>query len=80
MLAGIMDVLAGRLDELGGEWVDATAVNLYGDRQEAAAVLPLMANVSPHGMRWYPSLPPIESLRLEVDARCAATELVLPAP
>jgi hypothetical protein len=78
MLAGIMDVLAGRLDELGGEWVDATGVNLYGDREEAAVVLPLMANASPHGVRWYPSLPPIQSLRLEVDARCAATELVLP--
>lgn len=79
MLAGIVDVLTGRLDELDGDWSQATGINLYSADPEAGAVVPLIANVSLHGIRWYPSLPPIESLRLEIDARCAATELVIPA-
>src|ERR1700687_5607190 len=30
-----------------------------------------------HGIQWFPSLPPIEGLKLEIDVRSAGTELVL---
>ena len=78
MLAGIIDTLMGRLEELGGSWSEATRVNVYGEGDEVSGVLPLLANASVHGMHWYASRPPIEALRLEVDARCVATELVIP--
>jgi len=77
MLSQIVDELTGRLQEFGCAWGDATGINLYGADPEVGALLPLLPSGAPHGIRWYPSLPPIESLRLEVDARCVATELVL---
>jgi hypothetical protein len=74
-------VLSGRLEELGASWDDATDIQLYGiDEIEAGVVDGLLKKVggsAVHGVKWFPSLPPIAGLKLEVDVRSAGTELVL---
>ena len=76
-----MRVLSFRLEELGASWDDATAVQLYGiDDIQAHVVEKLLRNaggVAIHGIHWFPSLPPIDGLKLEIDVRSAGTELVL---
>jgi hypothetical protein len=83
MLDSIMKVLSARLDELGATWDDATAIQLYGleDFQEAVVknVLPLAGRAAIHGIQWFPSRPPIEGLRFEIDLRSTGMELVLAA-
>jgi hypothetical protein len=82
MLDSIMRVLTARLDELGASWSEATAIQLYGvdDVQGLVVdrVLNRTAQAAVHGIHWFPSLPPIEGLKLEIDVRSAGTELVLP--
>jgi hypothetical protein len=42
-------------------------------------VLKRVGGAAVHGIQWFPSLPPIEGLKLEIDARSAGTELVIGA-
>jgi hypothetical protein len=81
MIDSIMRVLSARLDELGVSWHDATAIQLYGiDEIEAGVVDRMLKQVggsAVHGVQWFPSLPPVEGLKLEVDVRSAGTELML---
>jgi hypothetical protein len=81
MIDSIMRVLAGRLEELGVSWEDATAIQLYGiDEIDAGVVGRLLKKVggtAVHGLQWFPSLPPVAGLKLEVDVRSAGTELVV---
>lgn len=83
MLESMMRVLSARMAELGVAWEDATAVQLYGvDVVQGLLVENVLKRLGPaaiHGIRWFPSLPPIEGLRLEIDVRSAGTELILPA-
>jgi hypothetical protein len=83
-LDSIMRVLSGRLDALGVSWEDATAIQMYGvdDFQHLVVekVLKQTGGAAVHGIRWFPSLPPIEGLKLEIDVRSAGTELVLARP
>ena len=79
-LDSIMRVLTGRLGELGVSWDDATAIQLYGvdDFQGLVAEKVLKrTDGAVLGIQWFPSLPPIEGLKLEIDVRSAGTELVL---
>jgi hypothetical protein len=82
-LDSIMRALAGRLDALGVSWEDATAIQIYGvdDFQDLVVdkVLKATGGAAVHGIHWFPSLPPIEDLKLEIDARSAGTELVIGA-
>lgn len=81
-VASIVSVLSSRMGELGAQWTDATAVHLYGvdNVQDLLVdrVLSLAGAAAVHGIHWYPSLPPIEGLRLEIDVRSIGTEVVLP--
>jgi hypothetical protein len=83
MLDSIMKVLSARLDELGATWDDATAIQLYGlDDFQDALVKNVLRQAGPaaiHGIQWFPSRPPIEGLKFEIDLRSAGTELVLAA-
>ena len=80
-LDSIMRVLSGRLDSLRVSWEDATAIQIYGvdDFQDLVVekVLKATGGAAVHGIRWFPSLPPIQGLKLEIDARSAGTELVI---
>jgi hypothetical protein len=82
MLDSIMRVLSARLEEIGASWDDATAIQLYGvdDIQDLVVdkVLKRSGGAAIHGIHWFPSRPPIEGLRLEIDVRSAGTELVWP--
>jgi hypothetical protein len=82
-LDSIMRVLSGRLEALGVSWEDATAIQLYGvDHFQdvlVEQVLKRVGGAAVHGIQWFPSLPPIEGLKLEIDARSAGTELVIGA-
>ena len=84
MLDSIMRALSARLDEIGAAWDDVTAIQLYGvdDLQDLLVnrVLTGAGTAAGHGIHWYPSLPPIEGLRLEIDARSSGVDLVLPVP
>jgi hypothetical protein len=81
-LGSIMGILSGRLEELGASWDDATAIQLYGiddiQAQLVERVLRYADGAAVHGIQWFPSLPPVEGLKLEIDVRSAGTELVLP--
>jgi hypothetical protein len=81
MLDSIMRVLSVRLEEIGASWEDATAIQLYGvdDIQDLVVdkVLTRVGGAAAHGIHWFPSRPPVEGLRLEIDVRSAGTELVL---
>jgi len=81
MLDSIIRVLSVRLEEIGASWEDATAIQLYGvdDVQDLVVdkVLKMVGGAAIHGIHWFPSRPPVEGLRLEIDVRSAGTEVVL---
>jgi hypothetical protein len=81
MLDSIVSVLSARMTSLGVSWSDVTAMQLYGIDQVQGLlvekVLPRLGPAAVHGVHWFPSLPPIEALRFEIDVRSAGVELVL---
>jgi len=80
-LDSIMRNLSVRLEKLGASWDDATMIQLYGvedlEARVVEKVLRHTGGAAVHGIQWFPSLPPIEGLKLEIDVRSAGTELVL---
>jgi hypothetical protein len=81
MLDSMMRVLSTNMAELGAAWEDATAIQLYGvddvQRLLVENVLRRLGPAAVHGIHWFPSLPPIEGLHLEIDVRSAGMELLL---
>jgi hypothetical protein len=81
MLESIMGVLTLRLEEMGASWSDATAIQLYGadDFQGDVVdkVLSRTGHAAVHGIHWFPSMPPIVGLKLEIDVRSAGLELLV---
>ena len=81
MLESIMGVLTPRLEEMGASWGEATAIQLYGvddfQAELVERVLIRTGQAAVHGIHWFPSLPPIVGLKLEIDARSAGLELVV---
>ena len=82
MLSSIITAASDRLKKLGLLWGHATAVQMYGTADVVSQVLdaPVLwaAYGAIHGLQWFPSLPPIEGLRLEVDVRATGQEVILP--
>lgn len=77
-LRSIVEVLEGRMAELGVSWEDATAVNVYAAAVALAEdVAGSFGPASRHGISWFPSRPPIRDFDFEIDARGVGTELVL---
>jgi hypothetical protein len=83
MIESMMGVLSTRMAALGVSWERATAIQLYGvdDVQVLLVdnVLRRLGSAAIHGIHWFPSRPPIEGLRLEIDVRSVGRELILPA-
>ena len=79
MLDSIMTSLSSRMSELGASWEDATVIQLYGldEMQQPVVdrVLRRVGQAAARGIHWFPSLPPIQGLRLEIDVRSAGTEV-----
>jgi hypothetical protein len=77
----VMAIMQERLRGLGGAWERVTAIDVYTAQPIHGLVEPeILALAGPaavHGVRWYPSRPPIQGLEFEVDMRGVAREIVL---
>ena len=77
-LRSILEVLDGRMAELGVSWDDATAVNFYGALSAPLGeVAAGFGSGALRGLTWFPSLPPIRDFEFEIDVRGVGTEIVL---
>jgi hypothetical protein len=83
MFKNITDLLGARARDLGCRLGDATAIQLYADVGVDTAVvaeaLREFGEAAVQGLRWFPSLPPIEGLTYEIDARSTGTESTISA-
>ena len=82
MLKNITDILGARAQELGCRLSDATVIQLYAeaglDTALVAEALGAFEEAAVRGTRWFPSRPPIEDLRFEIDARSTGMESSIP--
>ncbi|HEU5320804.1 MAG TPA: RidA family protein, partial [Methylomirabilota bacterium] len=77
----VMGVMRERMKALGAEWDRATAIDVYA----AESIHPFLVDeilrpaggAAIHGVRWYPSRPPVQGLEFEVDVRGVRRELVV---
>ncbi|MCI0546211.1 MAG: RidA family protein [Candidatus Rokubacteria bacterium] len=76
----VMGIMKDRMQALGAAFARVTVINVYC----AEPIHGLMADVlgpaggaAIHGLRWFPSRPPVKGLEFEVDMRGVARELVL---
>ena len=79
--AFVMSVMQTRLRGLGADWSDVTTIDVYTPHPIEPFVRDvLLGTAGPaaiHGVRWYPSHPPIVGLEYEMDLRGVARELTL---
>lgn len=79
--ACVMGMMEARLAGLGASWEEVTAVDLYTPAPDPAwlrsSVIHRLGPAGLRGLHWYPSLPPIDELLFEMDARGVAHELLL---
>jgi hypothetical protein len=77
----VMGIMEERLHVLGGDWSRVTAIDVYTAQPlHGFLVEEILRPAGPaaiHGVRWFPSRPPIEGLEFEVDLRGVGRELVL---
>jgi len=79
----VMGVMQDRLRALGADWGRVTAIDVYTVEPIHGFLLDeILRPAGPaaiHGIRWFPSRPPIQGLEFEMDLRGVARELVLSA-
>jgi hypothetical protein len=77
----VMSVMQDRLKALGGDWTRVTVLDVYTAHPIHGLVeeelLRAAGPAAIHGVRWYPSRPPIQGLEFELDLRGVAREVVL---
>jgi hypothetical protein len=77
----VMATMQERLRALGGTWDRVTAIDVYTPHPIHELVhheiQPQAGAAAVHGIRWFPSRPPIQGLEYEMDLRGVARELVL---
>jgi hypothetical protein len=77
----VMSVMQTRLRGLGVDWGDVTTIDVYTPHPIEPFVRDvLLGTAGPaaiHGVRWYPSRPPIVGLEYEMDLRGVARDLFL---
>jgi hypothetical protein len=77
----VVAVMQERLRALGGEWGRVTAIQVYTalpiDGALLAEILGPAGPAAIHGIRWFPSRPPIQGLEFEADLRGVARELTI---
>jgi hypothetical protein len=75
----VMGIMADRMRELGAEWARVTTIDVYTAQPIHAflvdEILRPAGAAAIHGVRWFPSRPPIEGLEFEVDMRGLRREL-----
>jgi hypothetical protein len=77
----VMTIMEERLRAVGGGWDRVMVIDVYAAQPIHEIVqheiLPKAGAAAIHGVRWFPSLPPIQGLEFEMDLRGVARELVL---
>jgi hypothetical protein len=77
----VMGVMQERLRALDADWSRVTAINVYTAQPIHALLLEDILRAAGaaaiHGIRWFPSRPPIQGLEFEMDVRGVARELML---
>jgi hypothetical protein len=77
----VMGVMQDRLRALGGDWSRVTTIDVYTappmDSGLVDEILRPAGAAAIHGIRWFPSRPPIQGLEFEVDMRGVAREVLL---
>jgi hypothetical protein len=77
----VMNIMGERLRALGGDWSRVTAIDVYTAHPIHSflvdEILRPAGAAAIHGVRWFPSRPPIEGLEFEVDMRGVSRELIL---
>jgi hypothetical protein len=77
--AHVMAIMIARLRGLGADWPDVTMLDVYTVQPlEPLIVETVLRPAGPaaiHGVRWFPSRPPIAGLEFEMDLRGVAREL-----
>ena len=77
----VMELMHGRLLQLGGQWSEVTHVNVYTTRFDASLVtdivLPRATTGNVDGIVWHYSRPPVEEIEFEMDMRGVRTEFRL---
>ena len=76
----VMGIMQERMRTLSADWTRATTIDVYTAQPIFGFLEDILKPAGPaaiHGLRWFPSRPPIEGLEFEVDLRGVARELVL---
>ena len=77
----VMGVMQDRLDALGADWSRVTAIDIYtAESVHGFLIEDILRPAGPaaiHGVRWFPSRPPIRGLEFEMDMRGVMRELVV---
>jgi hypothetical protein len=77
----VMGIMQDRMGALGGSWGRITMLDVYTAHSIHGLVEDeILRRAGPaaiHGVRWYPSRPPIQGLEFELDMRGVARELAL---
>ena len=78
--AEVLDEMERRMAGLGARWDEVTAVDVY-TRHDVVGLkdqlLERLREGAIHGLRWFPSSPPIAGLDFEMDVRGVRNEIVL---
>lgn len=76
----VLDLMAGRLRQMGAGWADVTAAGVYTVHD----IHPLLEKVllarmggAVHGLTWYYTRPPIVTIEFEMDLRATRREIVI---
>lgn len=79
--AFVVGVMGSRLRGLGADWPHVTTIEVYTPHPiepfVRETILKAVGPAAVHGVRWYPSHPPIIGLEFEMDLRGVAREIVL---
>jgi hypothetical protein len=77
----VMGLMSGRLKGLGVSWAEVTAIDVYTVHPIcgwlADELVRPAGKAQLHGLTWYYSRPPIESIEFEMDLRGCAREVML---
>jgi hypothetical protein len=77
----VMGVMQERMQALDADWSRVTTIDVYTAHSiHGFLVEEILRPAGPaavHGVRWFPSRPPIQGLEFEVDLRGVARELIL---
>jgi hypothetical protein len=79
--AYVMDVMQSRLRGLGADWPDVTTIDIYTpepiEPYLADTILKPAGAAAIHGVRWFPSRPPIAGLEYEMDLHGVVRDVTL---